>query len=100
MQDQRDIRCKSERFEPRIQITGMIDEAVRATRILARVAHADQVWRKTAPALFDMGNHVSPQIRRSWVAVQKYNGITGTDVDVSYFGVEYSDPVTGVGVVG
>ena len=86
--------------KPGVQIAGVVNKAVGAGGVLARIAHADQVGRQATRATFDLGNNVAPQIRRGGVAVQKHDRVAAAGIDIGHFTIEHGYPFSFIRIVG
>ena len=79
--DLRKFQCVYESLE----IPGMIDESVFYVGFV-RLAHADKVKRDRSSMRLEVGNHVTPQVARSRIAVKEENRITCAFFDIMQFG--------------
>lgn len=91
MQDEGDASGQIHRFEPGIEITGMIDKTISLCRGFSGLPHADEVGRKAASVATQIRNDVAPEIGRSRVAVEKYNRLATSYIDVAYLCINNLD---------
>jgi hypothetical protein len=88
MDDQRHPLVHAQSCEQCVQVAAVLNEAIRsraAVGQLLRVAHADQIGRKTASQFLEVGDDVAPEIGRRGVAMQEHNGVTGARLDIGRF---------------
>jgi hypothetical protein len=72
MDDQRDALAHIQSREQSVEITAVLDEPIRAgptVRQLVGITHADQVRGDTATEWLQMGDDVTPEVRRRGIAV-------------------------------
>jgi hypothetical protein len=88
---ERDLLPQSQRLEPVVEITGVVDEAVGPARRRRRSPHADQIRRETAADIADRRDDIAPEIGGGRVAVQKDNRTARSPgVDVAHLAI--ADP--------
>ena len=98
--DQGDLAREPERLEPGVEVSCVIREAVGAGGRPAGVAHADEVGRQATAMGLDEGDHVAPEIRRCWIAVQEHHRRTRPGVHIGHLGIEDTHATARVGIGG
>src|SRR5208337_2617638 len=86
--DERDVALEIEALEERVEMPGMILEAIRASRRRTRRAHPDEIRRDASRMRREVRNDVAPEVRRGRIAVQENDRIAAAGVRVGNPGVD------------
>src|SRR5258708_26712120 len=99
MDDEGDALAHIQGVEQGVEVAAMLDEAIRTgatVRQLVGVAHADQVRGDAAALWLQVRQHVAPEVRRGWVAVQQHDGVAISHIDVRHLAVEDPPPLLSI----
>lgn len=100
MDDEGDPFAHVQGLEQGVEIAAVLDEAIRvgtAVRQLVGIAHADQVGGDAATQRLQVRQHIAPEIRRSGIAVQQYDGVALSHLDIRHLAAEDPPPLLLIG---
>ena len=86
--DQDYLLFETDRIEPGVEVSGVVDEPVRAGRRPARPPHSDQVGSETPSGIPDVSHDISPQVRAGGIAVEEYHRTACSSIDVGHLRVQ------------